>query len=139
MAFGCHDTSITLPQACAHLKKNGRGNGNDDFSVQCTMYLQLQVVRFYIYPDQSGQGLKFSLTLPPQLRLVNLNNAATSGDSGSNVTWYSPRNIFLEQFWSTKIKGNFRFYSSKISHYVFNQIYCHMTGIYVASHLIFLT
>ena len=51
MAFGCHDTAMTLPQACAHVKRNGRGNGNDDFSVQCTMYLQLQVVRFYIYPD----------------------------------------------------------------------------------------
>ena len=43
--------AMTLPQACAHLKQNGRRNGNYDFSVQCTMYLQLQVVRFYIYPD----------------------------------------------------------------------------------------
>ena len=51
MAFGYHDTAMTLPQACAHVKRNGRGNGNDDFSVQCTMYLQLQVVHFYIYPD----------------------------------------------------------------------------------------
>ena len=39
MAFGCHDTAMTLPQACAHVKRNGRGNGNDDFSVQYTIYI----------------------------------------------------------------------------------------------------
>ena len=52
MAFGCHDTAMTLPQADrdAHQKMAGEIR-NDDFSVQCTMYLQLQVVRFYIYPD----------------------------------------------------------------------------------------
>ena len=40
MTFGCQDTAMTLPQACARdrdaHKKNGRGSANDDLSVQCT-------------------------------------------------------------------------------------------------------
>ena len=40
MTFDCHDTAMTLPQACAidreaH-QKNGRRNANEDLSVHCT-------------------------------------------------------------------------------------------------------
>ena len=45
MAFGCHDTAMTLPQACAHLKKKMAG----EMEMMISLYNVLCIFSYKLY------------------------------------------------------------------------------------------